>query len=299
MKIVMMCDADTHFLCNAIPYLGRGTVDTSRYNSHGEFYIMELTAPYPRHGRVVTTGNWFSTLKGAEALQKNGLDFIGTIKDKPYLPKILNTMKIEVGKSVALYNYEKNITLICHQAKSKKVQLLTTIHHKPSVMEKSKTDIQMFYNAAKGGVDTFDQLCANTSCIRGTRRWPMCFFYNIVNLAYTNSYILHQVQCKGGITFTRKAFGLKLAEHLTRLWALSRLQQKTMHRDVRFLIGLVFNVNSDIPIDDVEGEGPKKRNRCHMCPRASNKKSRVTCVRCKKTTCPDHYNVVCKKCSTD
>ena len=134
---------------------------------------------------------------------------------------------------------------------------------------------------------------------QGHQKMAHVFFYNIVNLAYTNSYILHQVQSKGGITLTRKSFGLKLAEHLTKPWALSRLQQKTMHRDVRFLIGLVFNVNSDFPIDDVEGEGPKKRSRCHMCPRASNKKSRVTCVRCRKPTCPEHYTIVCRKCSTN
>ena len=28
-------DADTHFLCNAIPYLGKGTVDLSTYKTHG------------------------------------------------------------------------------------------------------------------------------------------------------------------------------------------------------------------------------------------------------------------------
>ena len=195
MKIVMMCDAESHFLCNAIPYLGKGTVDESKYKCHGEFYIMELTEPYTRHGRVVTTDNWFSTMGGALSLRRRGLDFVGTIKEKPYLPKVLNEMKVEPGKSVAMYHYELNLTLLCHQAsKNKKMQILTTIHHNPSVLEKSKSDIQMFYNATKGGVDTFDQLCANTSCIRSTRRWPLCFFFNIVNLAFSNSYILHQVK---------------------------------------------------------------------------------------------------------
>ena len=89
MKIVMMCDAESHFLCNAIPYLGKGTVDLSTYKTHGEYYIMELTAPFPRHGRVVTTDNWFSSLQATVALRKKGLDFVGTIKDKPYLPKPL------------------------------------------------------------------------------------------------------------------------------------------------------------------------------------------------------------------
>ena len=304
MKIVMMCDAETHFLCNAIPYLGKGTVDLSTYQTHGEYYIMELTAPFTRHGRVVTTDNWFSSLQAAVSLKKKGLDFVGTIKDKPYLPKPLIEMTLRVGESVALYHYEHNLTHITHQAsKNKKVQLLTTIHHRPSVIEKVKTDPQMFYNATKGGVDTFDQLCANTSCIRSTRRWPLCFFFNLINLIFTNSYILHQVQAGLGRKLSRHDFGLRVVDHLTRLWAVSRLQAKTLPRELRYLIGSVFNVDSEMPEEsgtgtgtDTEG-GTKKRNRCYICPRSSNRKSRVFCVHCKKYTCPTHYSIICQKCT--
>ena len=300
MKIVMLCDADTHFLCNAIPYLGKGTVDLANYKTHGEFYIMELTSPYTRHGRVVTTDNWFSSLQAAVALKKKGLDFVGTIKDKPYLPKPLSVMKIKVGESVAMYHYEENVTLITHQAnKTKRVKLLTTIHHKPSIMEKVKTDPQMFYNATKGGVDTFDQLCANTSCIRSTRRWPLCFFFNIINMSFTNSYIMHQVQVRRGPKLSRHQFGLQLVDHLTRMWAVSRLQMKSLPRELRYTIGSVFAVDPEISADTDSGQddmGAKKRNRCQMCPRSSNKKSRVTCVQCKRFTCPDHYVVTCKQC---
>ena len=301
MKIVMMCDAESHFLCNAIPYLGKGTVDLSTYKTHGEYYIMELTAPFPRHGRVVTTDNWFSSLQAAVSLRKKGLDFVGTIKDKPYLPKPLTQMKIKVGESVALYHYEKNITHITHQAnRNKKVQLITTIHHRPTVVEKVKTDTQMFYNATKGGVDTFDQLCANTSCIRSTRRWPLCFFFNLLNLAYANSYILHQDLTARGKTLSRYAFGLKVVDHLTRHWAVSRLQAKTLPRELRYLIGAAFNVDPEFLPDPASGSdtdgGPRKRNRCQLCPRASNKKSRVFCAHCKRYTCPDHYVISCHRC---
>ena len=302
MKIVMMCDAETHFLCHAIPYLGKGTVDLSTYKTHGEYYIMELTAPFTRHGRVVTTDNWFSSLQAAVSLKKKGLDFVGTIKDKPYLPKPLTQMKIKVGESVALYHYENKLTHITHQASgTKKVQLLTTIHHKPSVIEKAKTDIQMFYNATKGGVDTFDQLCANTSCIRGTRRWPLCFFLNMINLIYSNSYILHQVQTGRGKKLSRYEFGLRVVDHLTRRWAVGRLQAKTLPRELRYLIGSAFNVDPEIQQESGSGTdtdvGPKLRKRCYLCPRAANKKSRVFCAHCKRYACQDHYVTACVNCS--
>ena len=296
----MLCDAETHFLCHALPYLGKGSVDLSKtpYKTHGEYYIMELTAPFPLEGRVVTADNWFSTLQAAVSLQKKGLDFVGTVKDKPYLPKPHTQMKLKVGDSVALYNYEDKVTHITHQAnKKKRVQLLTTIHHRPSVIEKVKTDTQMFYNATKGGVDTFDQLCANTSCIRSTRRWPMCFFFNLLNLSFTNSYILYQVKTGSGKKLPRHEFGLQVVDHLTRPFALNRLALKTLPRDLRYLIGSTFSVNPELPQDpDLDTEGTKKRSRCYLCPRASNKKSRVFCVHCKKYTCPDHYIIVCQTC---
>ncbi|XP_068215325.1 uncharacterized protein [Palaemon carinicauda] len=301
MKIVMMCDSDTHFLCNAIPYLGKGTVDLSTCKTHGEYYIMELTAPYPHHGRVVTTDNWFSSLQAAQSLKKKGLDFVGAIKDKPYLPKSVSKMEIRVGESVAMYHYEKNVTLISHQAsRIKRVHLVSSIHHTPSMIDKVKTDLQIFYNTTKGGVDAFDQLCANTSCIRSTRRWPLCFFFNMINMICTNSYILHLVQAAGGKALTRHEFGLQLVDHLTRGWAVSRLQAKTLPRELRYTIGSVFNVDPEIVADTDSGmdtvAGQKKRNRCHICPRSSNKKSRVFCVQCKKYTCPEHYIITCMKC---
>lgn len=43
MKIVMACDADTHYMCNALPYLGKGTVVLQRPCTMGEHYTEALT----------------------------------------------------------------------------------------------------------------------------------------------------------------------------------------------------------------------------------------------------------------
>ena len=303
----MLCDADTHFMCNAIPYRGKGSVELPRGMCHGEHYIMELTRPFTRRGRTVTTDNWFSTLQGAMSLVEKGIEFVGTIKPKPYLPKALMDQKLKVGESVAVFNYEQKVTLLCHMgSKTKKVQLLSTMHHNPTVVEKIKTDVQMFYNATKGGVDTFDQLCNKTSCIRMTNRWPLCFFFGILNLAYTNAYILHQVQNEGTNTLTRKEFGMKLAERLCKPWAMKRLQAASLPRELRYLIGSVYGVVSDFPPDEpAPGRNvptapavPTKRMRCHLCPRSSNTKSRVFCANCRKYTCPKHYKITCNVCDT-
>ncbi|XP_068235612.1 uncharacterized protein [Palaemon carinicauda] len=102
--------------------------------THGEFYIMELIAPYPRRGRVVTTDNGFSSLQAAESLKKNSLDFVGTIKDKPYLPKPLFTMKIKVGESIVMYHNEKTVTPISHQTSKAKRHAFISKHSNLTIL---------------------------------------------------------------------------------------------------------------------------------------------------------------------
>ena len=123
------------------------------------------------------------------------MELVRAIRNKPYLPAYLMSFQMNVGESVAVYNHKAKVTLISHRAsKTKRVQLLSTIHHKPTVIEKTKTDIQMFYNATKGGVDTFDQLCSSYSSSRKTRRWPLCVFYGILNIAFSNAHVLHTLK---------------------------------------------------------------------------------------------------------
>ena len=50
-------------------------------------------------------------------------------------------------------------------------------------LEKRKPEIVMKYNATKGGVDTLDQMAHSFSTKRKSRRWPMVYFYNILDLS--------------------------------------------------------------------------------------------------------------------
>ena len=49
----------------------------------------------------------------------------------------------------------------------------------------------MFYNASKGGVDTFDAMCASSDIGRKTVRWPMAAFYGLCNMIVNNAYIIY------------------------------------------------------------------------------------------------------------
>jgi len=46
------------------------------------------------------------------------------------------------------------------------------------------------YNASKAGVDTMDQMVRTYTSKRMTRRWPMVFFYNVLDVSALNAFII-------------------------------------------------------------------------------------------------------------
>ncbi|XP_068213719.1 piggyBac transposable element-derived protein 4-like, partial [Palaemon carinicauda] len=291
-KLVMACDADTFYMCNAIPYLGKGTTNTS--TPLGEYFTLELTRPFRKAGRIVTTDNWFTSLPLAKALRERGMHLVGTIRPKPYLPTVLLSTPMELGESVATYNYKDKVTVLCQRVKpTKRIQILSTVHHNPTVIEDHKSHMHMFYNATKGGVDTFDQMCSALTCSRKTRRWLVCVFYGIIILVMNNSFFIHQ-NLPANTLYNRRQFSAELAMELARDAALSRLANKRyLPRDLTYLICFVFAVQEP---EDESPETPKrseKRNRCPLCPSSSNVRTKLLCGKCHKPVCNPHVNYTC------
>ena len=49
-----------------------------------------------------------------------------------------------------------------------------------------------FFNKTKCGVDVTDQMARQYSVKAGTRRWPVAVFYNILDLAGINAFVLYK-----------------------------------------------------------------------------------------------------------
>ncbi|XP_066969802.1 piggyBac transposable element-derived protein 4-like isoform X1 [Macrobrachium rosenbergii] len=298
-KLVMLCDADSAYMCNAIPYCGKKT-GAPKGISLGEYFTMELAKPFKAKGRVVTTDNWFTSLPLARSLQKLEMHLVGTIRPKPYMPLELLSFNLEVGESAALYNYEDKATLLCQRVKStKRVQILSTVHHRPSAVENKKTHLHMFYNATKGGVDTFDQTCASITCSRKTRRWPLCILYGIINIVVNNAYV-HYRHNPENTKISRRQFASDLAMQLGRPWALQRLLNKRyLPRDIVSLIATVYEVHEApaTPTTPAATAKADKKQRCYLCPSNSNTRTKLLCGKCQKTSCGEHSTYMCEKCS--
>ncbi|KAJ4930316.1 hypothetical protein JOQ06_019320 [Pogonophryne albipinna] len=85
------------------------------------------------------------------------------------------------------FGFNGSMTMISYiRKKGKAVLLLSTMHHSKMVDEnsqKKKTEIILFYNQTKGGVDIVDQMVGYYTCKRQTQRWPMVLWCGVTKAA--------------------------------------------------------------------------------------------------------------------
>src|SRR5882757_9199035 len=98
--------------------------------------------------------------------------------------------------------------------KNKNVVLFSTLHPTETLdnTEKKKLETVQFYNSTKFGVDVLDQMARKYSVKSSSRRWPVQVFYNILDLAAINAWVLYKETT--GKIITRRKFILKLCEEL-------------------------------------------------------------------------------------
>ncbi|KAF4517452.1 hypothetical protein B566_EDAN004490 [Ephemera danica] len=189
-KVWVATDSDTYYPLNTRPYLGRE--GNERAVGLGSQVFTTLTEPYYNTGRNVTCDNYFTSLALAKHLGEKGLTLLGTVKkNKKFLPEEFKPdRKREEGSSV--FGFQHDSTIVSYvPKKGKSVALLSTMHHDDKIDEETgKPEIIMDYNATKGGVDTLDQMAHTYTCKRATRRWPMAFFYNLIDLAGIAAYVI-------------------------------------------------------------------------------------------------------------
>ena len=77
---------------------------------------------------------------------------------------------------------------------------------------KGKPETVKFYNSTKFGVHVVDQMARKYSVNAASRKWPVRFFYNILDLAAINAHILCKLAT--GSKISRRRYLLRLSEEL-------------------------------------------------------------------------------------
>ena len=110
-------------------------------------------------------------------------------RNKPDILKEFATRKNrEVGSS--LFGFSDRQRLVSYVPK-KTTKLFSTTHDDNKVDEATgKPEMILEYNATKAAVDRVDQLCYNYSVQKRTKRWPLAYFYNCLNIAGINALVI-------------------------------------------------------------------------------------------------------------
>ncbi|UYV62581.1 hypothetical protein LAZ67_2001179 [Cordylochernes scorpioides] len=195
-KIVILADSRTHYMYNAMVYIGKSKTPKSKELSLPTQIVLDISRPLWKSNRNITADNWFTSIELVDKLKEHGLTYLGTMrKNKPQIPPQFQPHpKRESGTSI--FGFSGTKTLVSYVPKKRKsVILISSMHHDNKCDETTgKPDIIMDYNLTKGGVDTIDQMVSNFSTSRRSRRWPLALFYALLDITALNSYIIFNYQ---------------------------------------------------------------------------------------------------------
>lgn len=295
LKIISLCDAKTYYFYAGIPYLGKETRD--KCVSIPTYYVMKLCEPVYGTNRNITMDNWFASCEVADKLADKKLTMVGTLrKNKPEIPESLLLSKNRpVSSSVFIYRREKMLESYIPK-KNRNVILLSTMHEIGEIDETTKkSNIVLFYNDNKGGVDVFDLLCHNKTTARKTRRWTMRYMYGLLDASGINAYVLYK---DNGGTNSRSNFLKSLAFGLVEGEMKDRITRKNLPKELRITMEQILtHFGSDIPRSAAQPETiSKKSGRCFLCSRKEDRKSSFECCVCSKPVCKDHRKNICQSC---
>ncbi|CAF4192844.1 unnamed protein product [Rotaria sp. Silwood2] len=273
-KIFWCCDSSMSYPLNGEVYLGRqpeksaATQATNRISN----LVKRLVHPWINTGRTVTTDNYFTSVELAEDLLGMNTTLVGTMRrNKKGIPRELQPDR-QRPEELSIFCFDRQLTLVSYAPKKRHAMILLSSMHHDKVVDndqKNKPDIILYYNDTKGGVDRMDQMVQTYSCKRKTKRWPMTFFFNVLDVG-----------------------GHELVDpYLNR----RRQQPQALQKEVRLAmqtIGLPI-ITSTFP--ENASAGVVKR-RCQLCSREQDRKVITHCTSCNISCCPDHHKVICNTC---
>ena len=301
-KIFWLCDSITNYGFNGSVYTGRQPGEEVKRNV-GSSIVHELCSPLQHSGRNVTADNFFTSVQLAESLLNKNLTLVGTLRqNKPDIPPIMKASKSRERYSTE-FGFKGNTTMVSYvPKKGKAVIMLSTMHHDKAIDEgssKKKPEVIQYYNGTKAGVDTFDQMIRTYSCKRQTKRWPVVMWYNLLDVAALNAFLIFSTQnseFEVGKTHKRRLFLRNLAKELVIPQMRRRLRVTTNLRSTVLVAMERCGVRREENVGTVCETPVTKRKRCHYCPSKKDRKSAMVCKKCNKNVCKEHSHVVCNNC---
>lgn len=294
-KIFWINDAKNGFALDCYIYSGKGE---TRETGLAEKVVLQLSSSYNNTNRNIFMDRFFTSYNLILKLLENGLTATGTIpanrRDIPQ--EFKNSNGREQFDSRALYESSNRIIMVSYVPKKRKnVLLLSSAHDNLRISSRidKKPDIILDYNSGKGGTDLMDSRIEDFTCKRKTRRYPLIFLFDMLDVSLLNAFLIHEMN---GYSSSRKIFIKKVSDQL----AFENIQRRYRNGKVYSQVKTAFT-QYGLPIHSRAGgeshdsrlTGPRKcqaqrcskstRTRCCICLRpvcSSHKITSVQCIQC-------------------
>lgn len=283
--------------------MGKNSTSIPRDELVPEYYFRIVTTPIHGSNRTVTCDNWYTTIPLLKRMLTDPyqLTITGTIKkNKREIPPQLKIASKTPPSTT--FCYTPDITLLSYTPKKKKRSnkfvLLASTYMRTSEVTNDKPNIIHHYNATKGGTDTYDKLCHSYSVTRRTNRWPMRYFYGVLDQAGVHTRILKKLKMKQN-NDNQKLTAInvldELCMYLMKPFLQERYKSTSVHRAVK--IGIESILQSDTPtLRNYERVKLDTRQRCAYCKRSDDKKTKEGCASCLRPICETHHLRFCTDC---
>lgn len=287
-KFWILAEVESKYCVNAIPYLG---ADEQRNLPLGTHVVLSLMEPFLGKGYNVTTDNFFTNKDLAQRLLQQRTTITGTVR--------ANRRELPPPKTLALHDSVffqfEDIHLTRYQAKRNKVVHVMSSQHKGNATQpegKKKPHSILNYNANKFGVDVLDSMCRQMSTKAGCRRWPLAVFYNILDLAGVNSWILFKKAT--GSNIHRRKFMMQLS---------AQLRGDLLDDQEDPVPAPLHNLRQGRP-DAGQHVGPnvprpppmEKRVNCLVRSHCTKNRTVNSCVICQRPVCGKCLATICSRC---
>lgn len=293
LKVVMMNDAKTYYMLNAIPYVGK--LNLPNKEPIPSFYVRTLSEQIHGTNRNITVDNWFSSVPLFRTmLQDYNLTMVGTLRaNKPEIPPSFIAKKPQ-GSSYFAFDSDK--MLVSYSPKNNKnVLLLSSMHMNKEIdADSNKPSVILFYNSTKGGTDSFDQLCHSYTVSRRANRWPLRMWYGIMDQSGINAMILYNLRAENP-KMRRRKFLMELSLSMIKPFLQAKLQLPTLRRSIRTSISEILGLQNDHQVRPIE-QGNMLQRRCNLCPRTRDRKTKTRCSICHRHICDEHRSRHCSEC---
>lgn len=293
-KVWSLCDAETGFLMKFRVYVGK---EGEQGNPKGLAFkvVDELLEDLKNKGHILYVDNFYSGVPLFDHLRENKTGACGTVRiNRKGLPPSMKSTKLIRGSLPIIWEREDKKMLACSWQDTGRVNMISTVgnpgvtnvtvHTKRGPRQVKKPKVQRLYNTNMGGVDRFDQLCANYSFDRRYKKWYQVLWHFLIEVALVNGYICYNEK---NPKITQKQFRELVIDGLIKNYVKTGLSRKRIR-----LSDPLKKRLADRHFPDKMKQIQKNCVVCSVMPSACEKKGKGICKRARTSffckTCEDH-----------